>query len=317
MSPSKRRRVSVKLQDRDLGLLESLFESRVMTAAHICALHFDGHAEMAKKRIQKLVAAGFIKSGPRDLFERAVYFIEPGGISELRDRGAFHKYPMSDAFLNDRRTSVSRLTIAHEVEVMDVKTAISRAAKAARLPILEFTTWPILNQFPSARSTAGQTIVRPDGFIRIRDTGMKVHSFYVELDRSTESQRTLVAKANCYLGHYRSGGFALRAGGSRSAYQRHPFRVLYILKTAARRDNTIERLLRNNPPILTQVWLTTLAEVIENPLGEIWIRPIDYRNACPPAHLKHTQTCAASEHKYRKLCLLDGSGPCEVRQSAR
>ena len=50
-----------------------------------------------------------------------------------------------------------------------------------------------------------------------------------------------------------------------------------VLKSAERRNNMAARLAENNPPILTMVWLTTLAEVTANPLGAIWIQPKDYR----------------------------------------
>jgi hypothetical protein len=50
-----------------------------------------------------------------------------------------------------------------------------------------------------------------------------------------------------------------------------------VLKSVERRNNTAARLAHNNPPILRQTWLTTLAEVTADPLGSIWILPGDYR----------------------------------------
>lgn len=50
-----------------------------------------------------------------------------------------------------------------------------------------------------------------------------------------------------------------------------------IFKSSERRNNTAERLLQHNPPIFTQTYLSTFEEVISNPFGAIWIRPIDYR----------------------------------------
>ena len=38
-----------------------------------------------------------------------------------------------------------------------------------------------------------------------------------------------------------------------------------------------ERLLQNDPPALTMVWLTTFSEIKADPLGAIWMRPLDYR----------------------------------------
>ena len=52
-----------------------------------------------------------------------------------------------------------------------------------------------------------------------------------------------------------------------------------VFKNAERRNNTAERLLQNTPPIFSQVCLSTFEEVKRDPLGSIWIRPIDYREA--------------------------------------
>ena len=51
---------TLQLQDRDLALLRGLFECRVMTTDHATALYFDGNYDPAKKRLQKLTAAGLI-----------------------------------------------------------------------------------------------------------------------------------------------------------------------------------------------------------------------------------------------------------------
>ncbi len=66
---------SVNLQERDLALFRNLFESRVMTAAHVSVLHFDGKAEATKKRLQRLKAAGFITERRRKAYEPAVLFL--------------------------------------------------------------------------------------------------------------------------------------------------------------------------------------------------------------------------------------------------
>ena len=60
----------LQLQDRDLALLRGLFECRVMTTDHATALYFEGKGEAAKKRLQKLKAAGFISERSPGLRER-------------------------------------------------------------------------------------------------------------------------------------------------------------------------------------------------------------------------------------------------------
>lgn len=284
--PLSSSREPIDLQPRDFTFLRGLFESRVMTLTHAAALHFDGRQEAAKKRVQKLKSAGYVRERPRRVYEPSVLSLTAKAFSVLADAGRLQDYPRIGSAVFERRAHVSPLTIAHELDVMDVKVAVTSAM--SRLPgfqIVEFSTWPLLFQFKACRPDEGgfgqpEVTVKPDGFIRVYEQdgdGLFEHAFFLELDRSTESQEVLALKAACYVDYYRNGGFAVRQGGDRSQYQSYPFRVLMVFRNAERRNNAAERLLLNNPPIHRQVWLTTVAEVTADPLGPIWVQPVDYR----------------------------------------
>jgi len=274
---------SIVFQSRDLALLRDLFESRVMTSAHAAALHFAGSKEAAKKRLQKLRAAGLVTERTRRPTEPAALFLTTKGFAHLRDHGALAEYPAFSTRSFEKRAAVSELTLRHELEVMDVKAAFHLAAsKAENVSIAEFGTWPLLHQFDVSRNGHGETTVKPDGFIRIHEKesdGISEHAFFLEVDRSSESLDTLVTKAACYLSHYHSGGFAEQNGAPRTAFKEYPFRVLIVCKSAERRNNTALRLLQNNPPIFTHAHLTTLAEVTTDPFGAVWLTPAAYRDA--------------------------------------
>jgi hypothetical protein len=275
--------VPLQLQPRDLALLRGLFESRVMTTSHISTLYFDGKREYTKKRLQKIKAAGFIGERKRNANEPSVLFLTRKGFAHLKNDGQLSEYPSLGTNSFEARANVSHFTLRHELEIMDVKAAFHAAlAKSEAFSIAEFSTWPLLHQFETSRDGYGSDIlVKPDGFIRIHereaDGGLSEHCFFLEVDRSSETQDTLVTRAEAYLAYYRSGGFAVRNGAARDRFKEYPFRVLMVLKSAERRNNMAARLAENNPPILTMVWLTTLAEVTANPLGAIWIQPKDYR----------------------------------------
>lgn len=277
---------SVSLQLRDVALMRGLFESRIMTAAHAVQLYFNGKAEAAKKRLQKLKAAGLVAERRRKPFEPAILFLTRKALIALQKQGDLSEYPLLDSSALEKRSRVSDLTLRHELEIMDVKAVFHTAlAKDKCFSVAEFSTWPLLYQFDAFRpGYAGQEVsVKPDGFIRIHekepDGGLSEHAFFLEVDRSTETQDTLVARAGCYMDYYQSGGFAVRNGGTRNQFKEYPFRVLMVFKSAERRNNTAERLLQSTPPILSQVCLSTYDEVTADPLGPIWIRPMDYRNA--------------------------------------
>jgi hypothetical protein len=252
-----------------------------MTLDHIAALFFDGRREAAKKRAQKLKAAGLLSERPRRSTQPSALHLTPKALRVLGEHGALAAFPKLNAAALGKRLQVSDLTLAHELEVMDIKAAFAAAIRAtSHLELVEFSTWPLLNQF-SVKSVTGAVTTKPDAFIRIHeresDGEKSEHAFYLEVDRSTESQTVLAAKARQYGRYYRSGSFAERWGGSPRRYADFPFRVLAVLRTDARRTNAARSLLRNDPPTLSQVWLTTTADIRRNPLGAIWTTPVDSR----------------------------------------
>jgi len=314
---------ALKLQPRDLVLLRGLFESRVMTTDHAAALYFDGKGEAAKKRLQKLKSAGFIAERPRRTFEPSVLFLTRNCLGLLQGRGVLAEYPPFDLPSLDRRARVSDLTIRHELEVMDVKVAFQAAVKHTRsCSIAEFCTWPLLHEFTVYHPgrNGAEVPMRPDGFIRLHQAENREkfeHAFFLELDRSNETQDRLIGKAVCYFEYYKSGGFAIRNSGTREEFKKFPFRVLLVVPNSERRNNTAERLLQNTPTILTMVWLSTFAEVTADPFGPIWIRPSEYREATkgtqfdaerqfnPTAYRRDAKREAFVESNIKKMRLLE------------
>ena len=273
---------SFHIQKRDIALLRGLFESRVMNTDQLAAIFFHGKREYAKKCLQKLKADGLIQERKRLVNEKSILFLTRKAFTKLRNAGALAGYPALSIASFERRANVSDFTVRHELSVMDVKAAFHTAIrKNGKFSITEFNTWPRLFEFKGSKPGRGslETLAKPDGFFRLLFQNDAKSSYFLEVDRSTEAQSRLIAQALCYRQYYYSGGFAVRNGATREKFKKHPFRVLMVLKNAERRNNTAERLLRCNPPILSLVWLATLAEATMDPLGPIWIQPRDYLEA--------------------------------------
>ena len=292
--PIAKTSTSISFQPRDLSFLRDLFESRVMTSTQAATLHFAGSKEAAKKRLQKLKAAGYVSERKRRSTEPAVLFLTAKAFAHLRTSGVLAEYPSFSAAALEKRARVSELTLRHELEVMDVKASFHQAVKKTEtLSIGEFTTWPALHQFEVSRNGYKETLVKPDGFIRVHEKesdGTSEHTFFLEVDRSSETLDTLVSRAACYLEYYRTGGFAEKNGAARSAFKEYPFRVLIICKTVERRNNTALRLIQSNPPIFTQAYLTTVAESTATPFGAVWLTPAAYRDAVKGTRFDATRT---------------------------
>jgi len=277
---------SITLQPRDFSLLRGLFDSRVMTLSHISRLYFEGHDEAAKKRVQKLKAAGLVSERARRAYDRSILFLARKGFQALADDDHLSEFPRLSWKALEKRMQVSELTLRHELEIQEVKTALTLAVlRRENYSIAEFSTWPLLYEFRVTLPANGNTFARPevllkpDGFIRVMEKDAEGQEFrrlfFLEVDRSTETVNTLVTKALAYREYYRTGGLAVKFAASKEAFTEYPFRVLMVFKSQARRDNVVAALLALNPPILKQCWTTTLEEVTRNPLGEIWKKPED------------------------------------------
>lgn len=270
----------VVLQERDLSILLGLFESRLMTTAQVAAIYFEGRLDAAKKRLQKLKLGGFVAERPKRAYEPSILFLTKKSFEVLAEGGLLDHYPSLIWTNLEKRARVSDLTLKHELAVMDVKAAFYRAAAATdNVRVAQFTTWPLLYQFEASRTDPPRTMtVKPDGFIRLRqvhDGQTLEHTFFLEVDRSTEVLSTLITRCLCYRDFYRRGGLAVRAGRPSTEYEQFPFRVLIVVRTEERRNNLCARLLALKPPILSQVWLAVISDATTKPLTPIWIRPRD------------------------------------------
>jgi hypothetical protein len=271
----------IHIQPRDIALLRDLFESRLMTRTHAAALHFDDKSEACKKRIQRLIAAGLIGERVQGVGKSSILFFTWKAVSFLREGGHFTGFPHLTRGQLRKRQYISPLTLAHELQIMDVKAAFAKALHAApSLAIQQFTTWPKLSEFNSSHPATHRTVtIRPDAFLHVREAlaerPPRDDRFFLEIDRSSESLDTLVNKLLCYHDYYRSGGFASRFGLPRSEYKRTPFRVLLICKSRERLQNIATSLLSCMVPIRTLVWLATFQDATHHPLGTVWLRPVD------------------------------------------
>jgi hypothetical protein len=123
MSAARRTRAEVELQERDLAILQGLFESRLMTLTHVTHLYFNGRAEAAKKRIQRLKEDRYIRERARRVYQPSILHLSRRAFAELSDRGMLSEYPKLAWNQLEDRAKVSELTLRHELQVLDVKTA--------------------------------------------------------------------------------------------------------------------------------------------------------------------------------------------------
>jgi hypothetical protein len=183
MAKSDVGKVMVNLQRRDVALFLDLAQ-QPMAFDHCAELHFGGRSEAARIRIRALAAAGLVRRGKDKAGIRTLVFAtRPAGTGRER----------KSSVVEPRHSAAQ--TLEHSLQILDVKAAFLRAARSAPdFAVAEFGTEGRFHQFPS---THGRNRVMPDGFFRLKTESRSTPepSFFVELDRSTETVGTLGAKA--------------------------------------------------------------------------------------------------------------------------
>lgn len=283
----------LELTERDLRFIEGLFESRVMTSSQARALFYPGSgADGCAQRIRKLAKAGYILRKERGKREEDYLYLSKKSFDELMKRKLLADYPPIGVKAFAKRVQVSPHTINHELMVMDIKVAFDRETGTfEQLSMERFLTWPRLYEFEANRlffedasmqfpvARLGQ--VKPDGFIELqvkKEDGTKRSAFFfIEADRSTEKLATIVSKAAGYNNYYKDGLFAESRGLSREDYKAVPFRVLFIVLNAERRNNIADYLWRAG--YRSQMLVATIEEVVRDPFSAIWLSPGKYAEA--------------------------------------
>lgn len=254
-----------------------------MKISHIAQLYFQGSLDAAKKRVLPLKKAGFLKerSGRRP-YEPAILALARPAFEALISGGRLADYPAIGWKSLEKRFDVKEQTLAHELRVIDVKAALTSAIEMQpELSITEFSVWPRLCEFMVERDRELRS-VKPDGLLRIGESDEEF-VFYLEVDRGQETHGILLDKALDYLAHLANDGLAQRLGGR----ARIDFRLLMIFRTPTqrgapsveRRNNMLEKLLLRPEHFGSFVWMTTLEEVLADPLGPIWVTAKSYSAA--------------------------------------
>lgn len=281
---------NVQLQSRDLDLLTGLFEARLFTLRHIAALYFSGSSRMAWKRVQALRSAGYVSQHSRQHVSLPLtYTLTKKTYELLRNGGHLEGFPNTTWPALQRRLQVSEQTKTHELSVLDVKAALLSNLKEVPHTVQQFTTWPLLIEFEAIRPIKEGGLLlqklapmRPDGYAHLSlptepQLRRENHLFF-EIEHASKSLQVPISKCLGYQDYYASGGFAARCGADVAEKKDHPFRALFVLPNEERRNNLTARLLLDTS-ITRLVWITTLPEILAQPLGSIWIRPMDFRNA--------------------------------------
>lgn len=253
------------LQHRDFAILTEVGFSPACSRSRIANLFFDGSAEAAKKRIQRLIHAGLIIRNDETALGRSVLRITKSGADLISRRGSENNWCTRP---------VSAHMLRHELLLADCLSSIKRAAEGNnRLTEISVAEAEVTYTVDCPTHNCRENVT-PDAVVTAR--GEETDHFFLEIDRSTESQSHLVHLAEQYHAHHRSG--MLRQILTSEPAARPRMRVLFIM-VSADRLNTTARFLRKFTSIRTLIWLCLADDFIADPSDAKWRCPIDFSDS--------------------------------------
>jgi hypothetical protein len=224
------RRLETLVTERDLELLRALREYRLLTTAHLRDLFFSSHRtpvaskQACHRTLNRLSSYRLISAT-----KRGQGGIGGGGLASVWMLGAAGERLLRhvEGHGDQRRKprfDPSHTFFDHTLEVADAAVRLVQASRAGLFELLEIRGEPRnWRSFPGA--VGGVRIVKPDLAV-VTASGEFEDHWFIEVDRGTESTKTLIKKCHVYTDYQRSGIEQQRSG----VYPR----VLWLLPTKRR-----------------------------------------------------------------------------------
>lgn len=243
-------RVRQRLGARDLALLASLRELRLMTGAQLRRLHFPGGQRITQARKTR---AAVTRLAELDLIVRMRRRVggaragSEGYVIGLSGLG----HAVLDIGTGGRRHRAVRETSphhqAHLLGVAELCVRLHEHTRECEAELLDFTAEP--GCWRQYAGIGGQRLwLKPDAFVRI-GLGEYALSHFIEHDEATESPATIGRKLDAYVDYWRSG---------REQHQHGVFPLVWWLVPHHQRASVIAGAIRRLPTEARQLFTIAL-----------------------------------------------------------
>jgi hypothetical protein len=254
-------------QQRDVEILKAVYQHRFLSSSHLKRMLF-GCTSRANTRLRKLWENGFLERHHiRPLVfhgsSEAIYSLGKEGIDIIAQALDTDRSVIVRA--RDKNEQLNPLFIDHLLEVNDF--SLNFISLVEEHPDLRPERWvnerDAQDEYQSYEN--GRTVTRwfkPDGYGRYLYKD-KLYSFFLELDRSTETNVKFEDKLRSYLEYQRSGSYQRKFGVKF-------FKVLTVTTTPRRMRN-----LKNVADALGSdlFWFTTSDNIRQRRMFQpVWMR---------------------------------------------
>ena len=254
------RRNSLILQERDKKIIALCCGYHFLTQEQIRLLAGFGSPVRANLRLKKLHDTGYLSRRFLPVFRGGapiLYFPGPRAGEVMAEQSGAD--PLKIRQKRKQLLKIKDTGLPHHLAINEFRLAVSLASK--NNPVISLKSWSKQKEMPL--DLAGKKFY-PDAYFVYGWQG-KLYSIFLEVDRSTESNRRFQKeKVGNYM-QYGLGGHHQRKTGFQF------FRVLIVCKTAARLRN-LKRLIEQKTSRM--FWLAVQGDIrAEKILTKIWQRP--------------------------------------------
>ncbi len=269
----------VNVQDRDLKVIKEVAKDRFLTARQIQALFFSSYSAV-QRRLQKLWNKGYLKREYAPVkfgSSEALYCPTKKGMDLLVERSVINS---DEIKWKSKYNRVKPEKKQHEIDVNEFKVALAVGVRENNNVELLFcekdsSYWDyVKDPEPDPKDKREYIPIRPDRFIGLKINGLSNY-YFLEVDRGSAALKECARKLRGLREYYFSGRFFKKYGQPGYRKEDYSYRVLITAPTEERRNNLIEKVIEQGS--LEMCWFGLFSEVIENPLGKVWIRGKEYK----------------------------------------
>lgn len=258
-SPFQRARNSLVLQERDKKIITLSFNYHFLTQDQIRVLLGFGCRTRANIRLRKLFDAGYLSRRFLPNFQgrlKILHFLGPKGVEIISEKTGADPQKLKQK--RKQLLKIKNSSLPHYLLINEFKLSFFLASK--NNPEVSLKSWRTQKEIPLC---LGEKKFYSDAYFTYscRD---KLYSLFLEIDRSTESNKRFAEKVDNYL-KYGFGGCYQRQFGFRF------FRVLVVCRTEVRLSNLRKLIEQKTDKVF---WLAVQRDILpEKILTKIWQRP--------------------------------------------
>lgn len=258
-SPLKRTKNPLVLQERDKKIIALCHEYHFLTQEQIRLLAGFGCYARANIRLRKLFDNGYLSRRFLPVFQgraKILCFLGPKGVELISESSGID--PLKIKQNRKQLLEIRNFSLPHYLLINEFRLAFSLAAK--NNPEISLKSWKTQKEIPLR---LGEKEFYPDAYL-VYGYRSKLYSLFLEIDRSTETNKRFAGKVENYLKY----GFD---GYYRKQFGFQFFRVLIVCPSAARLKNLKKLIEQKTDKIF---WLAVQGDISpEKILTRIWQRP--------------------------------------------